>query len=142
MKIVEHEPLLFIKSPSYYLKIPKSLQEVELEESTSVFVKDSYVNEPKNVQIKEQVDEPIRVQVDESINEYVLKQLQFLEKPFRQRVYQPLLVCLKDGRKLMGSASDVQHDSLMLTSSELQTQEIIYIEDVQQILWRGKKLPI
>ncbi|KOS66735.1 hypothetical protein AEA09_18580 [Lysinibacillus contaminans] len=131
---MEHEPLLFIKSPSYYLDIPKSLEEDDMEESTSVFVKDSYVNESKNVQIHEQSDEPI--------NEYLLKQLQFLEKPFRQRVYQPLLVCLKDGRKLAGTASDVQNDSLLLTSVELQTQETIHIEDVQQILWRGKKLPI
>lgn len=131
---MEHEPLLFIKSPSYYLTIPESLQEDDMEESTSVFVKDSYVNETKNVRIHEQKDEPI--------NEYLLKQLQFLERPFRQKVYQPLLICLKDGRKLTGTATDVQNDSLMLTSVELQTQEIIHIEDVQQILWRGKKLPI
>lgn len=131
---MEREPLLFIKSPTYYLNIPHCQQETTLEESTSVFEKDSYVNEPRSIRIEEQKDE--------SINEYLLKQLQFLERPFRQRVYQPLLVCLKDGRKLTGAASDVQSDSLMLTSVELQTQEIIYIEDIQQILWRGKNLPI
>ena len=129
MNILEHEPLLFIKSPSYFLTIPQPLQEVDLEESTSVFV-----NEHKSEKIIEQSDQPI--------NEYLLKQLQFLEKPFRQKVYQPLLICLKDGRKLPGTASDVQVDSFMLTSQELQTQEIIQIEDVQEILWRGRKLPI
>lgn len=129
MNILEHEPLLFIKSPSYFLTIPQSLQEVDLEESTSVFV-----NDHKNEKIIEQSDKPI--------NEYLLKQLQFLEKPFRQKVYQPLLICLKDGRKLPGTASDVQVDSFMLSSQELQTQEIIQIEDVQEILWRGRKLPI
>lgn len=131
---MEHEPLLFIKSPSYYLNIPDSLQEDDMEESTSVFVKDSYVNETRNIETTEKKSE--------LVNEYVLKQLQFLEKPFRQRAYQPLLVCLKDGRKLAGAASDVQSYSLTLTSIELQTQEIIHIEDVQQILWRGKLLPI
>ena len=131
---MEREPLLFINTPTYYLNIPQSQQENIMEESTSVFVKDGYVNESRSVQINDQRVEPI--------NDYVLKQLQFLEKPFRQRVYQPLQICLKDGRKLAGSASDVQSDSLMLTSVELQTQEIIHIEDVQQILWRGKKLPI
>lgn len=134
MKIVEREPLLFINSPSYFLDIPQSQQENILEESTSVFVKDSYVNEPRSVQTNEQKDEPI--------NDYLLKQFQFLEKPFRQRVYQPLQICLKDGRKLAGTASDVQSDSLMLTSVELQMQEMIHIGDVKQILWRGKKLPI
>lgn len=134
MNILEHEPLLFIKSPSYFLTIPQSLQEIDLEESTSVFIKENSVNEHKSEKINEQSDQPI--------NEYLLKQLQFLEKPFRQKVYQPLLICLKDGRKLPGTASDVQVDSFMLTSQELQTQEIIQIEDVQEILWRGRKLPI
>lgn len=134
MNILEHEPLLFIKSPSYFLTIPQTLQEVELEESTSVFVKENFNHEQKREKIVEANDEPI--------NEYLLKQLQFLKKPFRQKVYQPLLICLKDGRKLPGTASDVQVDSFMLTSLELQTQEIIQIEDVQEILWRGKKLPI
>ncbi|MFJ7735905.1 hypothetical protein ACIQ2D_06125 [Lysinibacillus sp. NPDC097287] len=131
---MEREPLLFINSPTYYLSIPQSQQENTMEESTSVFVKDGYINESRSVQTHEQNEEPI--------NEYLLKQLQFLEKPFRQRVYQPLQICLKDGRKLAGSASDIQSDSLMLTSVELQMQEIIHIGDVQQILWRGKKLPI
>lgn len=131
---MEREPLLFINSPTYYLNIPQSQQENIMEESTSVFVKESHVNEPRSVRTDEQKVFPI--------NEYVLKQLQFLEKPFRQRVYQPLIVCLKDGRRLAGAASDVQSDSLMLTSAELQTQEIIHIEDVQQILWRGNLLPI
>lgn len=134
MENLEHEPLLFIKSPSYYLNIPEQQQEEDVEESTSVFVLDRYVNESRSIQTTEKKEEPV--------DEYLLKQLKFLEKPFRQRVYQPLLVCLKDGRKLAGAASDVQSDSMMLTSVELQTQEIIHIEDVQQILWRGKLLPI
>ena len=108
------------------------LHELDLDESTSVYVRDYVYDEP--AASEEGVED---IQVDP----YLLKQLQFLEKPFRQKAYQPLLVCLKDGRKLTGTASDVQHDSLMLTSLELKTQEIIYFEDIQQILWRGKKLP-
>ncbi|WP_341301699.1 hypothetical protein MHB44_04350 [Lysinibacillus sp. FSL H8-0500] len=129
---MSREPRLFIKSPSYFLNISKMLHELDLDESTSVYVRDYVYDEP--AASEERVE-------DIQIDPYLLKQLQFLEKPFRQKAYQPLLVCLKDGRKLTGTASDVQHDSLMLTSLELKTQEIIYFEDIQQILWRGKKLP-
>ena len=131
---MEHEPLLYIKSPTYFLANPQFLDEVDLEESTSVFVKENYIPEAKNEESIKQNDLPL--------NEVLLKQLQFLEKPFRQELYQPLLICLKDGRKLPGAASDIQSDSFMLTSKELQTQEIIQIEDVQEILWRGRNLPV
>ncbi|MGE7693220.1 hypothetical protein ACQKNC_03765 [Lysinibacillus sp. NPDC094177] len=128
------EPRLFIKSPSYFLNISKVLHELDLEESTSVYIKDGNFNE-QTIEEKEKVVEEIQ------IDPYLLKQLQFLEKPFRQKAYQPLVICLKDGRRLRGSASDVQTDSLMLTSFELKTQEIIYFEDIEQVLWRGKQLP-
>lgn len=136
MSNVDQEPRLFIKSPSYFLNISKVLHELDLEldESTSVYVKDNTFTE----QIVEEEEEIVK---DVQMDPYLLKQLQFLEKPFRQRAYQPLLVCLKDGRKLTGSASDVQSDSLMLTSLELKTQEIIYFEDIQTVLWRGRQLP-
>jgi len=131
---VGREPRLFIKSPSYFLNISKVLHELELEESTSVYVRDGYFS-VQPVEEKEEVIEEVQ------IDPYLLKQLQFLEKPFRQKAYQPLLICLKDGRKLSGSASEVQIDSLKLTSLELKTQEIIYFEDIDQIFWRGRKLP-
>lgn len=131
---VGREPRLFIKSPSYFLNISKVLHELDLDESTSVYSRNGYYNE-QTFEEKEEVVE--KVQIDP----YLLKQLQFLEKPFRQKAYQPLVICLKDGRKLSGSASDVQTDSLMLTSFELKTQEIIYFEDIEQVLWRGKQLP-
>ncbi|WP_025116816.1 hypothetical protein [Lysinibacillus fusiformis] len=134
VSIVDQEPRLFIKSPSYFLNISKVLHELDLDESTSVYVKD-------NTYVEETVEEEEEVVKDVEVDPYLLKQLQFLEKPFRQRAYQPLLVCLKDGRKLTGSASDVQNDSLMLTSLELKTQEIIYFEDIKQVLWRGRQLP-
>ncbi|MEF7493500.1 hypothetical protein V4V34_02820 [Lysinibacillus sphaericus] len=130
---MDQEPRLFIKSPSYFLNISKVLHELDLDESTSVYVKD-------HTYVEETVEEEDVVK-DVQVDPYLLKQLQFLEKPFRQRAYQPLLVCLKDGRKLTGSASDVQKDSLMLTSLELKTQEIIYFEDIKQVLWRGRQLP-
>jgi len=131
---VDREPRLFIKSPSYFLNISKVLHELELDESTSVYVKDGYFSEQPDEEKEEVIEE---VQIDP----YLLKQLQFLEKPFRQKAYQPLLICLKDGRKLSGSASEVQIDSLKLTSLESKTQEIIYFEDINQIFWRGRKLP-
>ncbi|MGE7999256.1 hypothetical protein ACQKOF_11325 [Lysinibacillus sp. NPDC093190] len=134
MSNLGQEPRLFIKSPSYFLNISKVLHELDLDESTSVYIKDGYFNEQTIEENDEVVEE---VQIDP----YLLKQLQFLEKPFRQKAYQPLVVCLKDGRKLRGSASDVQTDSLMLTSFELKTQEIIYFEEIEQVLWRGKQLP-
>lgn len=135
VSILGQEPRLFIKSPSYFLNISKVLHELDLDESTSVYVKDNtYVDETVDEEEKEVVK-------DVEVDPHLLKQLQFLEKPFRQRAYQPLLVCLKDGRKLTGSASDVQNDSLMLTSLELKTQEIIYFEDIKQVLWRGRQLP-
>ncbi|KGA82496.1 hypothetical protein ACQKG7_11170 [Lysinibacillus fusiformis] len=135
VSIVGQEPRLFIKSPSYFLNISKVLHELDLDESTSVYVKDNtYVDET----VEEEEEEVVK---DVEVDPHLLKQLQFLEKPFRQRAYQPLLVCLKDGRKLTGSASDVQNDSLMLTSLELKTQEIIYFEDIKQVLWRGRQLP-
>lgn len=42
---VGQEPRLFIKSPSYFLNISKMLHELELDESTSVYIKDGYFNE-------------------------------------------------------------------------------------------------
>ncbi|MGE7110208.1 hypothetical protein [Lysinibacillus sp. NPDC047702] len=131
---MDREPRLFIKSPSYFLNISKVLHELELDESTSVYVKDGYFS-GQPLEEKEEVIEEVQ------IDPYLLKQLQFLEKPFRQKAYQPLLICLKDGRKLSGSASEVQIDSLKLTSLEFKTQEIIYFEDIDQIFWRGRKLP-
>jgi len=110
------------------------LHELDLDESTSVYLKDGYFDE-QTIEEKEEVVEEIQ------IDPYLLKQLQFLEKPFRQKAYQPLIISLKDGRNLRGSASNVQTDSLMLTSFELKTQEIIYFEDIEQVLWRGKQLP-
>ena len=134
MSNVDQEPRLFIKSPSYFLNISKVLHELDLDESTSVYVKDNTFTE-------EIVEEEEEIVKDVQMDPYLLKQLQFLEKPFRQRAYQPLLVCLKDGRKLTGSASDVQSDSLMLTSLELKTHENIYFDYIQTVLWRGRQLP-
>ncbi|MFJ6211232.1 hypothetical protein [Lysinibacillus sp. NPDC092081] len=134
MSNLGQEPRLFIKSPSYFLNISKVLHELDLDESTSVYSRNGYFNE-QTIEEKEEVVEEVQ------IDPYLLKQLQFLEKPFRQKAYQPLVICLKDGRKLRGSASEVQTDSLMLTSFELKTQEIIYFEEIEQVLWRGKQLP-
>jgi hypothetical protein len=139
---VEREPRLYIKSPTYFLNISKMLHELDLDESTSVYVRDQYENESSEEEmLPKQSEEKVEIQVQEQIDEYIIKQLHFLEKPFRQKAYQPLLISLKDGRKLSGTASDMQVDSLMLTSREFNTQEIIYFEDIEQILWRGKQLP-
>ncbi|MFJ5765477.1 hypothetical protein ACIP9C_08935 [Lysinibacillus sp. NPDC093210] len=139
---MEREPRLYIKSPTYFLNISKMLHELDLDESTSVYVRDQYENESSEEEtLPKQNEDKVEIQVQEQIDEYIIKQLQFLEKPFRQKAYQPLLISLKDGRKLSGTASDMQVDSLMLTSREFNTQEIIYFEDIEQILWRGKQLP-
>ena len=42
---VDQEPRLFIKSPSYFLNISKVLHELDLDESTSVYVKDTMFDE-------------------------------------------------------------------------------------------------
>ncbi|MFJ5792015.1 hypothetical protein ACIP9G_18280 [Lysinibacillus sp. NPDC093197] len=139
---MEREPRLYIKSPTYFLNISKMLHELDLDESTSVYVRDQYENESsEDEMLPKQIEENVEIQVQDQMDEYIIKQLQFLEKPFRQKAYQPLLISLKDGRKLSGSASDMQLDSLMLTSREFNTQEIIHFEDIEQILWRGKQLP-
>lgn len=136
MIIVEKEPRLYIKSPTYFLNISKMLHELELDESTSVYVKDQFEEDA------ESNEETVPIQIEQQVDEYIIKQLQFLEKPFRQKAYQPLLISLKDGRRISGTASDMQMDSLMVTSKELNTQEIIYFEDIKEILWRGRQLPI
>ncbi len=139
---MEREPRLYIKSPTYFLNISKMLHELDLDESTSVYVRDQYENESSEEEmLPKQIEEKVEIQVQDQMDEYIIKQLQFLEKPFRQKAYQPLLISLKDGRKLSGTASDMQEDSLMLTSREFNTQEIIHFEDIEQILWRGKQLP-
>ncbi|MEK5334259.1 MULTISPECIES: hypothetical protein [unclassified Lysinibacillus] len=139
---MEREPRLYIKSPTYFLNISKMLHELDLDESTSVYVRDQYENESsEDEMLPKQIEEKVEIQVQDQMDEYIIKQLQFLEKPFRQKAYQPLLISLKDGRKLSGTASDMQLDSLMLTSREFNTQEIIHFEDIEQILWRGKQLP-
>jgi len=133
---VEKEPRLYIKSPTYFLNISKMLHELELDESTSVYVKDQFEED------EESIEETVPIQIEQPVDEYIFKQLQFLEKPFRQKAYQPLLISLKDGRRISGTASDMQIDSLLLTSKEFNTQEIIYFEDIKEILWRGRQLPI
>ncbi len=135
MIIVEKEPRLYIKSPTYFLNISKMLHELELDESTSVYVKDQFEED------EESIEETVPIPIEQEVDEYIFKQLQFLEKPFRQKAYQPLLISLKDGRRISGTASDMQMDSLLLTSKELNTQEIIYFEDIKEILWRGRQLP-
>ncbi|MFJ7668068.1 hypothetical protein ACIQXI_13205 [Lysinibacillus sp. NPDC097195] len=131
---MEKEPRLYIKSPTYFLNISKMLHELELDESTSVYVKDQFEDEAST-------EETVPIQLEEQVDDYIIKQLQFLEKPFRQKAYQPLLISLKDGRRLSGTASEMQVDSLLLTSQEFNTQEIIYFEDIKEILWRGRQLP-
>ncbi|WP_016994341.1 hypothetical protein [Lysinibacillus boronitolerans] len=42
---MDQEPRLFIKSPSYFLNISKVLHELDLDESTSVYVKDNMFDE-------------------------------------------------------------------------------------------------
>jgi len=133
--IVEKEPRLYIKSPTYFLNISKMLHELELDESTSVYVKDQFEED------EESIEEAVPTQLEEQVDDYIIKQLEFLEKPFRQKAYQPLLISLKDGRRLSGTASEMQVDSLLLTSKEFNTQEIIYFEDIKEILWRGRQLP-
>ena len=135
MIIVEKEPRLYIKSPTYFLNISKMLHELELDESTSVYVKDQFEED------EESIEEAVPTQLEEQVDDYIIKQLEFLEKPFRQKAYQPLLISLKDGRRLSGTASEMQVDSLLLTSKEFNTQEIIYFEDIKEILWRGRQLP-
>ncbi|WP_409368076.1 hypothetical protein [Lysinibacillus sp. 38-6] len=132
---MEKEPRLYIKSPTYFLNISKMLHELELDESTSVYVKDQFEED------EESIEETVPIPIEQEVDEYIFKQLQFLEKPFRQKAYQPLLISLKDGRRISGTASDMQMDSLLLTSKELNTQEIIYFEDIKEILWRGRQLP-
>jgi len=132
---VEKEPRLYIKSPTYFLNISKMLHELELDESTSVYVKDQFEED------EESIEEAVPTQLEEQVDDYIIKQLEFLEKPFRQKAYQPLLISLKDGRRLSGTASEMQVDSLLLTSKEFNTQEIIYFEDIKEILWRGRQLP-
>ncbi|MEG0260396.1 MAG: hypothetical protein RR595_06690 [Lysinibacillus sp.] len=138
---MKREPLMYITTPPLYVHPGNEVDEVNeinennevneinvidemneaIEESTSIFLKEEFLETIRDVEISRQLD--------------------FLSKPFQQKVYQPLQFSLTDGRLLTGTVSSVDGSSVMLTSVEKKEQELIDGNEIKSIKWRGRPFP-
>ncbi|MGB3261735.1 hypothetical protein [Paenisporosarcina sp.] len=95
------------------------------EESTSIFPEP----EVKAIETKVEVD-PLMWQ-----------RLRFLTTDFAKYVYKPLCFQLQDGEKICGVV-DLLHSESVLIKSAADVITAIEINDIKEIWWGGKKLPI
>lgn len=116
---LENDPLLFVHGPPVYRHVPKVSRWQE--ESTSIF------------------PEPLAKAVE--IDPLMWKRLLFLKTDLAKHVYKPLCFQFKDGEKICGAV-----DALHLQSVQIRLPEgelvAVEIQDIQEIWWRGKILPV
>lgn len=120
---LENDPLLFVQGPPVYRYVRKVSRWQE--ESTSIFPEP----EVKAVETKVEVD-PLMWQ-----------RLRFLTTDFAKYVYKPLCFQLQDGEKICGVV-DLLHSESVLIKSAADVITAIEINDIKEIWWGGKKLPI
>ena len=72
-------------------------------------------------------------------NDMLLRQLQFLSRPFQQKVYQPLIIVMKNGERFFGKIQFVEQSTIHIDDG--QQQFTIEGNDIQEILWQNKPFP-
>ncbi|WP_420802146.1 4-diphosphocytidyl-2C-methyl-D-erythritol kinase [Solibacillus daqui] len=88
---MEGQPLLYITSPSFIVNIETTIETIQQEESTSIFVP---------------------TQVLETKNALLEKQLNFFSKPMREP--RMLLFIMNDGERIYASIQKLQGEEVLL----------------------------
>lgn len=122
-------PLMFVSSPPMYTRTT-----AEDEESTAIFV----VEEEPVEEVPEEVKSTIeKKEIDPSI----LKSVERLESPIGQRVYRNLTFVLPD-EVVNGNVQKLEEETLFV-EVDGDPEQLVKIDlyELQNIIWRGKKLP-
>lgn len=131
-----NRPLLFVKSPPAYFK---EIEELSIERSEAADVDEvGYIEEIGEVEKLNVVAEETKTVLESSEWQKRKEKLMFLSNPFQQKVYQPLVFIVNDGRKISGEVYDVntEKQEVLIRSSE--NIQSIPIESLEDLLWRGK----
>lgn len=93
---------------------------------------------PSSSPLPEELNE---VPAEDSIaNQQLLRQLQFLVRPFQQKVYQPLEVCMKNGEAFFGKILEIRGASVQVMNQE----GVVFIDgnEIDRLYWHGKPFPL
>lgn len=124
-------PLMFIKSPSAFVRLP--IVEVE----TELSIVDVDVVEERAPEAREEQQQ----QQEQVGNVLVAEQLKKIQTPFGRHLYQPLLFKLTNERKVLGKLKKVEGNQLaILVEGTEEKIELIQVNEVVDIFWRGTSL--
>jgi hypothetical protein len=127
---LENDPLLFVHGPPVYRHVGKVTSWQE--ESTSIF--------PEPVGKAVILDTEPVVKTDK-IESLMWQRLNFLSSKFAKQVYKPLCFQLQDGEKVCGVVEALHPESVQIKLAEGEITAI-EIQEIQEIWWGGKILPI
>lgn len=130
-----NRPLLFVKSPPAYFK---EIEELSIERFEADVDEVGYIEEIGEVEQLNVVAEETKTVLESSEWQKRKEKLMFLSNPFQQKVYQPLVFIVNDGRKISGEVYEVntENKEVLIRSSE--NIQSIPIESLEDLLWRGK----
>lgn len=124
-----NRPLLFVKSPPAVFKeidvLSHAQFEVDLEEVK--FEEEHLETEETNAIL------------DTGEWRKRKEKLLFLSRPFQQKVYQPLVFIVNDGREIPGEVYElnVEKQQVLIRTTDDDVQAIP-VADLKDLLWRGK----
>ena len=129
-----NRPLLFVKSP------PAVFKEID------VFSHAQFEVDMEELKVEQLVEEETVDTVTEEMKAILetgewrkrKEKLLFLSNPFQQKVYQPLVFIVNDGRKIPGEVYklDLEKQQVFIrTTDDVQSIPILHLKD---LLWRGK----
>lgn len=128
-----NRPLLFVKSP------PAVFKEID------VFSHAQFEVDMEDVKVEQLVEETVDTVTEEmkailETREWQKRKekLLFLSNPFQQKVYQPLVFIVNDGREIPGEVYklDLEKQQVLIrTTDDVQSIPILHLKD---LLWRGK----
>lgn len=132
---MESKPLLKVVSPVDLRDLPSSpIFHVEVQ------VYQELRGEPIVEEEKSEEVEDIPINSQESfINEDLLKQLQFLSRPFQQKVYQPLEIQFNDGTTLQGKIGNVQGATIQIITNH--EEVLVNGSEIAGLFWQKRPFP-
>lgn len=123
---VESKPLLLVKSPDDVRSLPQSVVISKIVEA-----------EQQSLEAVEEIEKAITNSLEDNI---LVKQCHFLARPFQQKVYQPLVIKLKNDEVLTGKivSFDGQHVGIMHD----ETQLVVAVDQIEGLYWQNKPFPV
>lgn len=137
---LESKPLLMFTSPDDFRGFPRSqVIQVGIEEAQVLEVRQAEVMLEEKVIANELQEDSQHSSSQQIENEVLIKQLEFLSRPFQQQVYQPLALQLNDSELLVGKILAVE--GLNVQVSTANGEVMIDANDIKDLYWRGKAFP-